>query len=282
MRRFLCAVGLVAMLFSAASAAAHHPGHAVSVRTAGSYNPYLEGTGKPRKSVNYTFDWSHLDNGAGDMYFNQVGGEYAVVDWLSLTARIPVLSLQMNFRPNKTGLGDVAAGVKGLLWGGEDSAVTAGLEFSFPTGDRDAGTGAGAVSASPFVAYQYDLGPVQFFTSLGTSVLLAGEAEPILQPLGGLAVPLIKKTVPVTAIVSLRGIVYFADETFTPGSAKGYLVPGLIIYPRENKKLSIAVAATISVIDTLAVRQGVIVQNSSLALTQDVKVGASLEMNYNF
>lgn len=282
MHRFVAVCLLFGMLLSAGTAAAHHAGNAVAARTAGSYNPFLEGTGGPRKSFTYTFDWSHLDNSAGDVYLNQVAGEYAVIERFSVTARIPVLMLRMNFRPDKTGLGDVAAGVKGLIWEGGNNAVTGGLEFAFPTGSREDGTGSGEVGALPFVAYQQSLGRVQFFTSFGANILLAAESEPVLQPVAGLSVDLARGDVGVTAFLSLRTSIFLDDESFTPGSAKGLLVPGLIIYPGASRRLSISVSGTVSVIDTLSVRNGVILAQDSLALTEDVLSGASLEINYNF
>ena len=223
-----------------------------------------------------------MDNSAGDVYLNQLEGEYAVIERLSLTARIPVLMLRMNFRPDKTGLGDVAAGVKGLIWAGEHNAVTGGLEFSFPTGSREDGTGSGEVGALPFVAYQHSLGRVQLFASFGANVLLAGETDPVLQPVAGLSVDLARGDIGVTGFLSLRTSVFLDDESFTPGSAKGLLVPGLIIYPGASRRLSVSVSGTVSVIDTLSVRNGVILAQDSLALTEDVLAGASLEINYNF
>lgn len=282
MRCLVAGVLLLSLVVNVSTVAAHHPAHAVSLRATGSYNPFLRGEGGLNNRVNYTFDWSHLDNGAGDLFLNQVEGEYAIVDWFSVLLRIPVVSLQMNFRPSKTGLGDVAFGLKGRVLQEGEHQLILGSDFSFPTGNRNDGTGAGAVIAAPFLAYQYDFGPVQVYSSMGTGFELDNNPELTLLPEAGIAVPIVRQGIPVSAFVSLRGQVFLGDETFTQGSSKVYAVPGLIIYPLGPDGLSLMLSGTFSVVDTLEVTPGEILSNDSLALTQDVLVGATFQINYSF
>ena len=275
---------LCALLLSlgAPTVHAHHPGHVVSLRSGGSYNPFLQGRGGPNKRLSYLFDWSHLDNSAGDLFLNQLEGEYAIWDWFSFRVWVPMVSLQLNFRPSRTGLGDVGLGFKGRLLEQSGHRLLLGLDNTFPSGDREAGTGAGSVVMSPYLAYEYDAEWLQVFTSTGISVALDNDPEPTLLPNAGIAVPILRSGVPLSAFLSLQGQVFFADESFTPGSAKAFLVPGLIVYPMANKRLSIALSGKVSVIDTLSVRDGLVLEASNLALAKDVLAGVTLQINYSF
>ncbi len=282
MRAFSVCCALLVLVVFVPTAQAHHPGHAASSRGSGQYSPFLLGSGGPKTRLTYTFDWSHLDNSAGDVYLNQIEGEYSIVDGFSVLLRVPILSLQFNFRPSKTGIGDIAFGIKGRLFQDDKHSLMLGNDVSFPTGNRNNGTGSGAVITSPYLAYQYDFGFLQAYGSVGTSFELDNNPEPSLLPSAGVSIPLLKQGIPLTAFVSLRGQILFADETFQRGSSKVYLMPGLIIYPLENKRLSLVVSGTVSIIDTLKVKSGVTLNNDSLALSQDILAGATLQINYSF
>ncbi len=261
---------------------AHHPGHAVSVQSSGQFNPYVQGNGLPRKSLTYSFDWSHLDNGAGYVLLNQVEGEYAVLDRLSVLLRIPVLSLQMNFRPDKTGLGDISAGVKGVLWQDAGHSLLLGSDFSFPTGDQANGTGAGSVGMSSYLSYQYDFGFVRLFTSLGSGFLFDSDPEPTLLPSLGVTIPVLGVDGPLLAVLGVRAFVLLADETFQNGSAKVFAVPGLVFFPTDNRQLSLSLSGNIAIIDQLKVKPGIILSNVSLALVQDARAGINFQVSYAF
>lgn len=282
MHRLVSGVMLMLLLMVAGSVSAHHSGPTVSPQASGNYHPYLLGSGGPKKSLTYTFNWSHLDNGAGDVFLNQIEGEYAIFDWFSVLLRIPILSLQLNFRPDKTGIGDVAIGMKGRVLHSNGHSLMLGSDFTFPTGNRNAGTGSGEVAMSPYVAYQYDFGLVQVFSSLGTAFQFNSNPEPALAGTIGLSVPVLQEPVGVTLFTSLQTQTFLADETFTRGSSKVYVVPGLMIKPIQGYELSFVLSGTLSIIDTLAVKSSLVLRNDSLALTQDILMGATLQVNYSF
>ncbi len=282
MNRWITFSLVLMVLLGASQAAAHHTSHRALTRR-GAFNPFVQGSQGPNKRISFKFDWSHLDNGAGDVYTETIEGEYAFVDRFSLLAWVPLTTLDMNFRPNKTGLGDVGFGAKGQIGAGEPHAVTLGNDFTFPTGNRDAGTGVGAVTTSPYVAYQFISDVVQAFAGMGTVLELDSNPEPaLLLPMVGLAFRLPDKEVPVAFFVNLRGQILLADETFEPGSSKVYVVPGMTVYPYAGQRLSIALFGTFSIIDTLSVKDSLSLDNDSLALTEDVFAGASLQINYSF
>lgn len=283
MRKRTIAFLLLCLGMATQTSLAHHPGG--STGAAGStrtFNPFVLGMGGLRNSASATFDWSHLDNGAGDFFMYQVSGEYAVWDRLSFLARIPIVSLQLNFRPDQTGLGDIVFGAKGLVLSGERYALHLGNDFSFPSGDRDDGTGVGAVTGAPYLSLFYDWGAVSVFTSAGVNFLWDEDPEPRLDASGGVAIPLIKRKVPVTLFASLRSNLLFADEVFTQGSFKLFVVPGVIVYPSESQRISITISGKVAIADELSVKTGQILTQNNLALVEDVFAGVTLDFTYTF
>jgi len=79
--------------------------------------------------------------------------QYAPVPWLSAVARLPVAGIQYEGASDRFGIGDLSLGAQVRLYASDHGGliVSAGLGTELPTGDVDAGLGAGHVELAPFV-----------------------------------------------------------------------------------------------------------------------------------
>jgi hypothetical protein len=273
-------VVFVLVLF-APLARAHHPSHGASLGTSSSH-PFILGADLPRLRLSYNFEWLHLDNDAGNLFLQQLSGEVGVLDWLSVTARVPVNSLQLSARPDKTGLGDIAVGGKLVLFDGPSLALIFGTDLTFPSGSRSSGTGSGSVSSAHFLSLTNDWDWLTLFAGAGTQYLWDNNPEPTLSINGGLAVPIKRKNYPISFFTSVDADIVLADEVFTSGSAKVYLRPGFIFYTGEDKRLSLTVSGKFSIADSLEVKAGQAIASNSLALTKDSFAGVNADIHFSF
>lgn len=262
---------------------AHHaPTHNVSLSHTQIYNPFVIGQGVPRRNLSYTFEWTHLDNGAGDLYFHEITDEYPVTERLSLTLGIPVMTNDLTFRGLDTNIGDVATGIKWLLLAAPNDALIVGARLSYPTGSRSDGTGLGVVAASPYVTYWHSFEQLTLFASAGNNTSFSSDPEPMVDTSAGLAYSFARESATIVLSLSVQTSLLLADETFAQGSYKMFAVPGFTLYPTEEQDIGITLAGRFSIVDQLSVKNGVVLQNSSLALAQDAFAGASLTFNYAF
>lgn len=246
------------------------------------YNPFSTQSRPPRTFLSFTFNVDALDDGLGEVLRYQLSGEYAVHRRFSVGMRLPFLSIREKFLPRSDGIGDVALSFKGLLWSQPKSRMnlTLGGGFSFPTGNETKGLGAGDVLISPYLNYTAGLGPVDFYTTLGTSVAAADQASPTFDYQVGANIPVLKGKIPLHLFVAFQGSTSIRDDVFTSGSTKAYITPGLILYLRDD--LITTFGARVSVLDTLSVKPGVALAKTSTSLLSDVLAGFNFNIDYFF
>lgn len=246
------------------------------------YNPFSSSSRPPRTFLSFTLGIDSLDAGLGEVYRYQLAGEYAFNRRLSAGLRLPFLSIREKFLPSSDAIGDVAVSVKGLLWSlpKRRMNLTLGNGLSFPTGNESRGLGAGVVLTSPFLNYTMALGPVDFYSTLGTTVALASEPAPSFDYNVGFNIPILKEDIPVHLFIALQGSTSFTDDVFTDGSTKAYITPGFIFFLRPN--LITTLGARFSAIDTLEVKPGIALAKSSTSLLSDVEVGFNFNIDYFF
>jgi len=283
MRRSLTLVcAALALLLGASEAGAHHvSGHGGG--GSGFYNPFSTQSRPPRTFLSFTFNVDALDDGLGEVLRYQLSGEYAVTRRFSLGLRVPFLSIREKFLPKTDSIGDLALTFKGLLWAKPEKRMnlTLGSSFSMPTGKESTGAGAGTVLISPYLNYTMALGPVDFYTTLGTSVAAASEASPTFDYNLGFNIPLVKEEpIPLHLFLAFQGSTSIRDDVFTNGSTKAYFTPGLILYLQEH--LIATLGAKVSVVDTLKVKPGVALSKTSTSLLSDVLAGFNFNVDYFF
>jgi len=283
MRRYLTlACAALSLLFGVSEAGAHHAaGHGGG--GSGFYNPFSTQSRPPRTFLSFTFSVDGLDDGLGEVLRYQLSGEYAVTRRFSLGLRIPFVSIREKFLPKTDSIGDVSMSFKGLLWSkpAKRMNLTLGSGISFPTGKESTGAGAGTVLISPYLNYTMALGPVDFYTTLGSSVAAANEASPTFDYNLGFNIPLVKDApVPLHLFFAFQGSTSIRDDVFANGSTKAYLTPGLILYLRE--RLIATLGAKVSVLDTLKVKPGVALSKTSTSLLSDVRAGFNFNVDYFF
>lgn len=282
MRRMLALAALGLCLGTGLpSASAHHvAGHGGG--GSNYYNPFSSSSRPPRTFFSFTFTADNLDQGLGQVYHYQLSGEYAFTKRISAGARLPFLSIREKFLPDSDSIGDVAVSVKGLLWSkpARRMNLTLGDSFSLPTGNESRGLGAGVVLTSPYLNYTMALGPVDFYTTVGTTVSFSSQPSPSFDYNTGFNIPLFKEDIPVHLFIALQGSTSFTDDVFTNGSTKAYITPGFIFYLGEH--LITTLGARFSVIDTLKVKPGVALSKSSTALLSDVEAGFNFNIDYFF
>ncbi|MFO1464185.1 MAG: transporter [bacterium] len=269
------------LLAGARNAGAHHvSGHGGGA--AGFYNPFSTASRPPRTFLSFTFAVDSLDDSLGEVLRYQLAGEYALTRRFSLGMRIPFLSIREKFLPSSDSIGDLALSFKGLLWAKPERRMnlSLGMGTSFPTGDEPKGLGAGTVLFSPYLNYTLGLGPVDFYTTLGSTVAAADEASPTFDFNLGFNIPLVKGEIPLHLFVAFQGSTSIRDDVFRSGSTKAYLTPGLILYLNEH--LITTLGAKVSVLDTLGVKSGVALAKTSTSLLSDVHAGFNFNVDYFF
>jgi hypothetical protein len=278
--RFCAALGFCLMANLPIALAHHTAGHGGGGSSF--YNPFSTQSRPPRSFVSFTFNADILDDDLGEVYLYQVSGEYAVTRRFSMGVRIPFWSIQEKFLPGTNSIGDLGLTFKGLLWRhpAHRQNLTLGMSTTFPTGSESEGTGAGAVTFSPFLNYTLGLGRVDFYLTLGNTTAAASDPSPSFDFNTGFNIPVLKGKLPVHLFLGFQGSTTLADDVFTNGSTKAYLAPGVILYLKNN--LITTFGARVSVMDTLRVKPGVALSKLSPALLSDVKVGANFNVDYFF
>lgn len=106
--------------------------------------------------------------------------QYAPVPWLSAVARLPVAGLQYEEAPDRFGIGDLSLGAQVRLYASDHGGliVSAGLGAELPTGDVEAGLGAGHVELAPFVVVSSSPSDeVVLFGSITEQIALGGNED---------------------------------------------------------------------------------------------------------
>lgn len=276
----LCCVALVWMTCVPQSMAHHVSGHGGGGSSF--YNPFSTQSRPPKTFLSFTFNVDVLDDDLGEVLRYQIAGEYAVNRRFSVGMRVPFLSIREKFLPSSDGIGDIALSFKGLLWSRPERRMNLSLGggFSFPTGNENEGAGAGTVLVSPYLNYTMALGPVDFYTTLGSTVSASSEASPTIDYNTGFNIPLIRGEIPLHLFVAFQGSTSVRDDVFTNGSTKAYITPGLILYLRKD--LITTFGARVSVLDTLKVKPGVALAKTSASLLSDVLAGFNFNVDYFF
>lgn len=237
----------------------------------------------PSRMVSYVFTIDSLDEDRGFVIRNIFAGEYAIIPRFSVGLRIPLLSIRQSTRPPSGGISDIALILKGNLWKGKNDGNTLnlGLGTSFPTGDESQSLGEGEVQFSPYLNGTAVWGPVDFFTTIGGTLgTVADNHTSFIEWSAGLEAPIVNKGLPLHLFVSFDGILFFGSDVFQSGSSKGWIVGGLILYVQE--KLPMTFAGKVSVLDTLSLLEGVVLDFDSTDLLSDVRFGFIFNTSYFF
>lgn len=265
----------------ARSAEAHHVvGHGGAM--GGSFNPYSGQSRRPESYADITFGVDRLDGGLGYVLTYQVAAEYAPIRRLSFGVRVPFLSIREKFLPATDGIGDVAAGIKGLVaeWPLQRMFLQMGTEVSFPTGSLDKGTGSGDVVFSPYVTLSKQFSLMSFLISAGSTLAAADPVRPSADYAVSAIVPITQGSLPVDFSLAFQGSTAIQSGVFTGGSTKAYLRPSFVFH--LSQKLLATLGGKFSVLDTLEVQPGIALARQSTAPLSDVQAGFVFNINYAF
>ncbi len=236
----------------------------------------------PRTTLSYSLTVDSLDEGRGTVLQNIFSAEYAVIPRFSLGLRVPFMSIRQSSRPPADGIGDIALLMKGRLWQGRSprNSLTLGQGISFPTGDATNSLGEGNVEFFPFLNGTAGLGPIDLIAAFGGTLPATSDPDTDLVYSLGIQIPVSRGTLPVNFLVSFQGITFLQSDVFAGGSSKAWVVPAFVFFVRKNLPMSIA--GKFSVLDTLGLRQGVVLNPTSTDLLSDVRFGVNFNMNYFF
>jgi hypothetical protein len=95
---------------------------------------------------------TNVDHQEVSLYLEQTAS-----DWFSGFVEIPNRFINPELNPNSSGLGDIQAGGKALLWWSEDTWLTFQLRTYIPTGEADKGLGTDHVSLEPALLVYHQL-----------------------------------------------------------------------------------------------------------------------------
>lgn len=272
---------LVFACLCAGQAQAHHTaGHGGG--GANYFDPFSSQSRPPRSFVAATFSINNLDDGLGMVIRYQLSGEYAINRRFSVGAQLPFMTTREKFLPERTSIGDVAVLFKGLVWRNEKPSLglTMGSSVSFPSGNEADGFGTGDVMFSPFMNFAWKLGRVDFYTTVGSTLAAADSINPSLDFNTGVNVPIKGGAVPIHAFLAFQGSTTFTSDVLENGSTKAYLTPGLIFF--LSNSMIATLGAQVSVLDTLAIKPGAALAQTSSILLSDVQVGFNFNLNYFF
>jgi hypothetical protein len=276
--RLLCgSLALIVLVCTAVAEAHHLSGHGGGTTL---FNPFSTLSRPPRTFVGYTFAFDSLDGDLGEVYTNQISGEYAFHRRFSAGLRLPIVSIRRSRLVAQDGLGDLALTAKFLAGEWEKLFLSVGTDVTLPTGSEAKGLGEGAVMASPFVTLSKEFPFLDLFGTLGSTVGFSHNPRPSLDFATGVNVPLLKKNPQLEAFLALQGSTTFSSDVLTSGSTKIYLKPGITVSPIENLRFSLG--GKFSVVDTLKLKNGVALAPTSPVLLTDVVYGFLFDVHYNF
>lgn len=172
-------LSLIAAVLAPAIAEAHHPVQDQGV-----------GHAQPRTFAAADVEAAgfELAEQRGDYYTLRLRGEYTLVPYFSVGLAAPFHLLKLQDRSLRSGPGDVDVLARLRVVNAERHAwfMSVGLGVELPTGDTDAGLGAGHVELTPFVSTMKSLGPLMVHGTLALNASLAHseaghdhEAEPV-------------------------------------------------------------------------------------------------------
>ena len=280
-RRLIYVLAWIGICALAPSAFAHHTaGHGGG---GSALSPFSGSSRPPKTFLDLSFTADALDLERGEAFTYQLAGEYAFHRRLAVGARVPFLTLNQGLS-SSTGLGDVALTLKGLIWRDEarDLSLNLGSEVSFPTGDESEGFGSGTVSFFPYLNVSKHFSFFDaFLTGGGTLEAATPEGRgSSFDYAAGVSFPVLKRSLPLDLFLAFQGSSFLGSDTFTDGSTKGYLKPGIAFH--FGKHLVAAVSGKISVIDTLRLKRGVVLTPTSPAFQTDVEAGFASNLYYSF
>jgi len=236
----------------------------------------------PRTNIFFNFEVNFLDEGVGGYLLYQLQGEYAFTNRFSLGGRIPAYTVWQDFVPDNTRLGDVAIFFKGMPWVSPEKKMSLllGLDVSFPTGNDTVSLGAGAVVTTPFLTYNKDFGVLKFYVSAVGSFELASIVNPAFSFDLGLVFPVLKGAPKLDLFIGFQGTTFITGDTFTDGSTKAFITPGVLLGITDNWEMSFL--GRISVLDTLEFRSDVSFDDFATGLFTDIKAGFMFNVGYRF
>ena len=141
--------------------------------------PHHETAGLTTLNNDLNIDWDQADFAVGQHQGSwqsiTISGQYAPLDWLELSIRVPMANIQVGGQPNRFGLGDMDGGIRARLLDVGNGAFqwTVGVNAIAPTGNMDHGFGSGHAAITGHTAFNIRLhsdvflaGMVQYAGSL--------------------------------------------------------------------------------------------------------------------
>lgn len=236
----------------------------------------------PQSNVNFTFEFSALDNDAGHTLLYQVQGEYAFLQRFSIGALIPIWTAENAFIPNNTRLGDVGLLFKAQAWASKPLGMKllTGLNTFFPTGNDEINLGAGAFTLSPYLTYLKDWKRVGIFLNLGSAFEVAEAINPTLSYEAGVIGKILGGKFSLAIFLSYQGVTYLNGDTFTDGSTKGFIQPGIELGFGDHWSLSLL--GRISILDTLKLKSNIPFNDFATGLYSDIQGSFLMNLGYDF
>lgn len=274
-----CCLGL-AMLACIPLARADHGSGGGSALTGG--QTALDRIEPPRTNVNFTFEFNSLDNDAGHTLLYQVSGEYAFLQQFSIGALIPVWTAENALLPNNTRLGDVGLLFKAQAWASESLGMKllTGLNTFFPTGNDDISLGAGTYTLSPYVTFLKDWQRIGVFLNLGSAFEIGEAINPTFTYEAGVIGKVLGGKISLALILSFQGVTFIDGDTFTDGSTKGFLQPGVELGLGEH--WTMAFLGRISLLDTLNLKSNIAFNDFATGLYSDIQGSFVFNLGYQF
>ncbi len=268
------------LLLSLPAAWAHHGGGGGTVFSGG--QTALDRINPPSTNVNFDFEFNSLDNNVGHTLLYQVRGEYAFLQRFSIGALIPVWTADNAFLPDNTRLGDVGLLFKAQILQSKRLGINwlGGLNTIFPTGNDDINLGAGAFTMAPYMTVLKDWNRIGLFLSLGSAFELADAINPTLNYEVGVIGKILTGRIPLALILSYQGVSFLESDTFTTGSTKGYLQPGIEVGLGEH--WSITLLGRITLLDTLKLKTNIPFTDFATGLFSDINGSFLFNVGYEF
>lgn len=285
-KKFIYALSLSCTLLLSHQAHAHHTSGQQGTSSVRS-NLYLlhmtQTNEHPKYLASANLGYKTIDRGLGRTMRYDFGFEYGLLSNLSLGANIPILSIREKFLPRVDDLGDISMSIKWTPFPKSKSKFNFGLqnELSIPTGSEDHGSGAGSVGIYPSANLNYRFNQTwNWFTSLGGSLLAESNSQTSINYATGISFMIPGSRLPVSLLAIVSGSTFLNDSSYTSGSTKIYLQPGISFQP--TKKLNISALFQLSIMDQLKSKLAGGLSPTDPAILNDIESGFSLLTSLQF
>lgn len=275
------------LLFVSPQVHAHHPGHnSGSNRTLAPVyqsSSFSSGSVRPRSMMSLTYRYESLDNDLGDRSSLNLFGEYSFNSKLSVGASIPLIGYHFDQAEGVKGFGDLGVHGKYTIYSNVESEwyVISTLALTLPTGNEHRSLGNDGFSVSPGLSMvKYWSNVYGFMSGRPNFFFIDGEDTVSLDYSIGFGVEILKEKFPFDVILSLDGNTFLKDASFHGGDTKLYLTPGVLFKPYDH--INILVFGFFDMADSLSVKSGVNVSNTSSELLTDIGHGGGIHFNYFF